>query len=278
MYTFKYSSPVLQEKLEDPQKHYPEEVDRELGQFLEVLQTTGEVRGTDFFLGNINKLAAKTFTLHYVSDLSNKTVKILELEINSWEVLKERFSLKDSWNDNDVIDVIPQCDSPPKLIRALRLILNGVTDAYDLGHELGHQGKEREYISRHGNYTRQALDCLKLVISMKKGKKLVPELTERGKKIAEASDALVQEKLLTIAMLEYPPLRKVLTAITEGEDEFDDSTIQNMVFPEEFQEVSTCPRRTQTLKAWIRWISGTSGIPIRLPGGTKQLTLPLFQQ
>ena len=276
MFQFIYSSPNLREKIEDPHKHCPEEVCRELPQFIEALSRDGQISGSDFFRGNINKISAKTFELYYVSNISNQSIKIIEFKVKSLDLLKSRFSLQDSWDDRDVIDIIPQCDSPQKLIRALKLILSGVTDAYELGYELGHRGKKKKYIARHGQYTRQALESLKLVQSSKQGTKRIPELTQRGRKIAETSDTYLQNKLLTIAMLDYPPMAKVVTAITDGEGVFDDATIQEIAFPAEFRDADTCPRRTQTLKAWIRWISSTSGIPIRLPGGTKQLTLPIF--
>ncbi|MEO0868192.1 MAG: hypothetical protein AAFY17_07035 [Cyanobacteria bacterium J06642_11] len=277
MFKITFADRLLKERVEDPQKHYPDEVCLELPPFLEALEKSGQVSGADYFLGNISRISANTFELHYVVDVNAKTVKIIELNVKSLDLLKERFSLEDSWDDDDVVDILPQCDPPKKLIKALKLIYNGVTDAYQLGYDLGHRGKKERYISRHGQYTRQALEALKLVESVKQGRKKVPELTDRGRQIAVSSDPQFQEKLLTIAMLNYPPLWKVINAITDGDGEFEDSTIQKIAFPEELREANTCPRRTQTLKSWIRWISSTSGIPIRLPGGTKQLTLSLYE-
>lgn len=278
MYKLQYVNPHLEEKLEAPQKHYPEAMCQELYPFIEALKRDGRISRTDYYRGNINRISANTFTLYYVPDLQNGLVKVLDLKENPWELLKKQFSLSDSWDDADCIDIIPQCDPPEKLLNAIQLIFQGVTDSYELGYELGHQGKKSEYISRHGNYARQALDCLKLTISTKQGRKLVPVLTDRGRKIAQASDRFEREKLLIIAMLEYSPVRDVLQAITEGSNDFNDLTVQELVFPEALRSSSTCPRRTQTIKSWIRWISETSGIPIRLPGGVKQLTLDVYQK
>lgn len=274
MFGFEYSDSDLKDQLEDPEKYLPEEVSQEIPGFLDALRKDGQVRDPDYFRGNINKIAGNTFELQYISDLSRKTVRVLDLKIKSLELLRSRFSIADTWDDKDVIDIIPQCDSPKKLIKALKLIFNGVVDSYELGYELGHRGKQRKDIRRHGQYTRQALESLKLITSYKVGNKLLPELTERGKRIAETSDQELQNKLLTVAMLNYAPVWKIVSAITDqGKEEFDELTIQRIAFPEELREATTCSRRTKTLKAWIRWISKTSGIPIRLPGGVTQLSL-----
>lgn len=273
MFNFEYSDSELKEKIENADEHYPDEVCGELPQFLDGLRRDGQISGTDYFRGNINRISARTFYLHYVSDPQIQVVKLIDLSVKSADLLQERFSIINEWDDSDVVDVVPQYDSPAKLIKALKLIAKGTVDSYDLGYELGHRGKKREYISRHGQYARQALDVLKLVESHKKGRKLVPELTERGKLISESSDQQIQNKLLTVAMLNYRPIWKVVNATTEGDDEFNWETIREMVFPEELREANTCSRRSQTIRTWIQWISSTSGIPIRLPGGYKQLTL-----
>jgi hypothetical protein len=276
MFEFEFINSELKSKFNNLNDHYPIEVSQELPQFIEALKEEGLVRGTDYFRGHINRISAKSFDLTYISDFDNKIVKVLDLKVKSKDLLRERFDLQDSWDDKDVIDVIPQCDSPAKLIKALKLIFSGVVDSYELGYELGHRGKKKRYISRHGQYTRQALEALHLIESRNEGKRLVPELTERGKLIATTSDVQLQNKLLTVAMLNYYPVWKVIGAITEGNDEFSDETIQKLVFPEELRDADTCSRRTSTLRTWIKWISTTSGIPIRLPGGYKQLTLPMI--
>lgn len=273
MFNFEYSDSELKEKIEGAGRYYPEEVCRELPQFLDGLRRDGQISGTDYFRGNINRISARTFHLHYVSDPQKQVVKLIDLSVKSAELLQERFSIVNEWDDSDVIDVVPQCDPPAKLIKALKLIAEGVVDSYDLGYQLGHRGKKPEYISRHGQYTRQALDVLKLVESHQKGKKLIPELTERGKLIAKSNDQQIQNKLLTVAMLNYRPVWRVVNATTEGDDEFNRETIRELVFPEELREADTCSRRSQTIRTWIQWISSTSGIPIRLPGGYKQMTL-----
>jgi len=274
MFNFEYSNSDLKNKLENPEKHLPEEVSQEISSFLDALRIDGQVRDPDYFRGNISKISGITFELQYISDFPRKTVRVLDFKIKALELLRNRFSIADTWDDKDVIDIIPQCDPPKKLIKALKLIHKGVTDSYELGYELGHRGKKERYVRRHGQYTRQALESLKLITSYKAGGKLLPELTERGKRIAEAIDQELQNKLLTVAMLNYAPIWRIVSAITDkGQEEFDELTIQRLAFPEELRDAKTCPRRTQTLKAWIRWISETSGIPIRLSGGGTQLSL-----
>lgn len=273
MFSFEYSDSEFKKKIESADKHYPDEVCQELPPFLNGLRRDGQISGTDYFRGDINRISARTFYLHYVSDPQRQVVKLIDLSVKSAKLLQERFSIINEWDDTDMVDVIPQCDPPAKLIQALKLIAEGVVDSYDLGYQLGHRGKKPKYISRHGQYTRQALDVLKLVESHQKGRKLIPELTERGKLIAESNDQQIQNKLLTVAMLNYRPVWEVVNATTEGDDEFNWKTIRELVFPEELREADTCSRRSQTIRTWIQWISSTSGIPIRLPGGYKQLTL-----
>jgi hypothetical protein len=276
MFDFQYSDSSLKNKVENPQKQYPDEVCQELPQFIQRLRKDGQMSGTDYFMGGINRISAKTFVLDYLSDFDNGVVKLINLEVKSADLLRSRFSLQNDWDDSDVLDTIPQCDRPQKMIKALKLILGGVSDSYDLGYELGHRGKKREYISRHGQYVRQALDELKLITSYRDGRKLIPELATRGKLIAESDSEQMQNKLLTVAMLNYPPVWKIIDATTKGDDEFTQKTVEELIFPVELRDSDTCARRSQAMRSWITWISSTSGIPIRLPGGYKQLTLPMF--
>jgi hypothetical protein len=275
MFKFEFIDKALHEKFLDLPTNYPPEVCQEIPQFLEALERDGQVSRVEYFIGNINKISAKTFELHFISDHSQRTIKIIDIRIKPMELLKERFSIQDDWNDSDIVEVIPQCDPPAKLISALELIADGITNSYDLGHALGHKGKQAKDISRHGQYTFQALECLKLITRQKRGRAKFPELTERGNLIATANEKTIKEKLITVAMLNYRPVWEVINAITEGDEDFDDETIKILVFPEEDRDADTCPRRIQTLKSWIRWISKTEGIPIRLPGGVTQLVLSL---
>jgi hypothetical protein len=275
MFKFEFIDETLHAKFQNLSKHYPSEICQELPQFLEALERDGQVSRVEYFRGNISKIAAKTFDLYFVPNHDQKIIKIIDLQVKAMELLKERFSIKDTWNDSDIVEVIPQCDPPTKLISALELIANNITNSYDLGYALGHRGKTPKYISRHGQYTFQALECLKLITRQKRGRTMVPELTERGKLIATADKKSIKEKLMTVAMLNYRPVWEVINAITEGDEDFDDETIKILVFSEEDRDADTCPRRIQTLKSWIRWISKTEGIPIRLPGGVTQLVLSL---
>lgn len=275
MFNLEFIDAKLHEKFLDISMHYPPEVCQELPQFLEALKRDGQISRVEYFRGNINKIAAKTFELHFISNYDQKIIKIIDVRVRPMELLKERFSIQDTWNDSDIIEVIPQCDPPIKLISALELIADGITNSYDLGYALGHRGKQVKYISRHGQYTFQALECLKLITRQKRSRAMFPELTERGKLIATAEEKTIKEKLMTVAMLNYRPVWEVINAITEGDEDFDDETIKILVFSEEDRGANTCPRRIQTLKSWIRWISKTEGIPIRLPGGVTQLVLSL---
>jgi hypothetical protein len=275
MFNFEFIDQELHKNFLDLSENYPPEVCQELPQFLETLERNGQIPRAEYFRANINKIAAKTFNLYYISIYDREIVKIIDLQINAMELLKERFSIRDNWNDGDIVEVIPQCDPPGKLICALELIANGITNSYDLGYDLGHRGKQVKYISRHGQYTFQALECLKLITREKRGRAKVPEFTERGKLIATVEEKTIKEKLMTVAMLNYRPVWEVIHAITEGDEDFDDETIKILVFAEEDRDADTCPRRIQTLKSWIRWISKTEGIPIRLPGGVTQLVLSL---
>jgi hypothetical protein len=273
MYKFTHISKGLKVKMEDVISHYPPEMCQELTHFLNALEATGQVSKSDFYRGGIIGISANTFDLNYVVDHAEKTIKFIELKLKPLGALRERFSINNSWDDKDVVEIIPQCDPPAKILKAIGLIRAGISDSYELGKALGHQGSKKRYVSRHGQYTMHALECLKLIVRQKQGRKLIPILTERGRSIAEANDINLKQKMLTVAMLNYHPIWRIIEAITNGEDELNDNTLQMLTFPEELRDSDTCPRRAQTLKSWVRWISDVNGIPIRLPGGVKQLSL-----
>ncbi|MFB8788815.1 MAG: hypothetical protein U7123_08190 [Potamolinea sp.] len=162
------------------------------------------------------------------------------------------------------------------------MIHQGVRDSYDLGDKLGHQGKKREYISRHGQYAKHALEQLKLITKKRQGNRWVTELTEKGRLIAEAPNEDLQFRLLVEAMLNYPPVWRVLAAVSEREGQLNDGIILNdelvktLVFPEILRGADTSNRRSQTVKNWIKWISQYCGIPIRLHKEGVQLTIPML--
>lgn len=191
-------------------------------------------------------------------------------------MFRERFSISDSWDDKEVLQCIPQYDVPEKVIQAIELINQGVDDSYSLGWELGHRGKRKEYIIRHGNYAKAALFELGLIDRVREGKSLISKITSKGKLIAEAHNIDIRKRLLIEAMLNYQPIWLLMGKVTEGEQELTDELILETVFHDEVRGADTSPRRSRTLKRWIKWISEYSGIPIYLNGQGLQLTIPML--
>lgn len=276
MYKIEFICKSLQKKLENIDINFPTEVNQELPYFLESLKKTGQISKATFCKNFISKVSAHTFELTYKRYPDKNTVLILEIKINSLNILKDRFSIQDSWNDKDVLDCIPQYDKPDKLIKGVELIYTGVKDSYSLGWELGHRGKQKKYISRHGQYAQSALEELRLITRHKKGRKLVPELTEKGKLLAEAPNLETKERLLIESMLSYRPIWLILGAVTEGDEELCDALVKKIIFPPEFQSADTSNRRAQTMKNYVKWISRYCGIPIRIQGQSLQLTIPML--
>jgi hypothetical protein len=268
----------LQQKLKTLQ--YPDEVVQELSHFLEILQRDGHIIRTDFCDINTNKISAVTFNLFYRTDFSKKEVLIVDVKVKPADVFKQRFTIVDDWDDKNVIASIPQYDKPAKIIQAIELIHQGVTDSYELGYRLGHRGRKEKYISRHGQYAKHTLEQLKLVSITRKGNKWPIKCTDKGMLIAAAPNRIWQYRLLIEAMLNYPPVWQVIVKVTEGEGELNDGLIlndeliKNLVFPEVLREADTSNRRAQTLKNWIKWISQNSGLPIRLHQDGVQLSIP----
>lgn len=276
MFSIQFCDSQLKKKIAARDQFYPPEVCQELPQFLEALERDGDINGVDYYKGDIKKISAVTFSLYYVSNTPEKIVKLIDLKVKSAELLRERFTIEDSWDDKDVIPSIPQYDVPEKIIQALELIDRGVSNSYDLGYKLGHRGKQDRYISRHGQYAQHTLEQLKLIVRTQEGPSKIPELTEKGRLIAQAHNKDLKERLLIEAMLSYQPVWQIIGAVTEGEDDLNDGLIKHLAFPEEFHGADTSNRRSQTLKNWIKWISAKSGIPIRLHRDGVQLTIPLL--
>lgn len=276
MYKIEYLNQDLQEKLENIQASFPPEVNQELPYFLEALKKNGQIIKAEFCKNFISKVSAHTFDLKYKRYPHKKTVLIVEFKMKSLTILKDRFSLQDSWDDQDVIDCVPQYDKPSKLIKGVELIYEGVKDSYSLGLKLGHKGKKEKYISRHGQYAQSALEELKLITRNRKGRSLIPQVTEKGKLIAEAPNQETKERLLIETMLSYRPIWLTLGAVTEGDEELCDEVVKKIIFPPEFQGADTSNRRAQTIKNYVKWICKYCGIPIRLKGQALQLTIPMI--
>ncbi|MFE1744784.1 hypothetical protein [Coleofasciculus sp. H7-2] len=280
---FKISAdPRLQKELSNPEKYYPPEVCYELNQFLEILKRDGHLSKTDFYDVNTNKISGVTCNLFYRPNFANKEVLLIDVKMKPADVYKQRFKIADDWDDKNVVESSPQYDQPKKIVKALILIHQGVTNSYDLGYKLGHRGKKKQYISRHGQYAKHTLEQLKLITNKRQGNKWLTELTEKGRLIAEAPDQDLQFRLLIEAMLNYPPVWRVLAAVSERGGQLNDGLVlndelvKNLTFPEILRGADTSNRRSQTLKNWIKWISRYCGIPIHIHDGGVQLTIPML--
>jgi len=272
----------LEEKLNNPEKYFPSEVRRELNQFLEILKRDGQFSKTDFYDINTNKISGITCNLFYRPNFAKHELLLIDVKMKPADVFRQRFKIADDWDDKNVVESIPQYDQPKKIVKALVLIHQGVTDSYDLGFNLEHQGKKKEYIRRQGQYAKHALEQLKLITNRRHGNKWLTELTEKGRLIAEAPNKDLQFRLLVEAMLNYHPVWRVLAAVSESDGQLNDGLVlndelvKNLTFPEILRGADTSNRRSQTLKNWIKWISKYCGIPIRVHKGGVQLTIPML--
>jgi hypothetical protein len=222
------------------------------------------------------RIPARSFTLHYRVDFEAKEITIVQLGVNSLKILCESFSIQ-SERKWDMTEGLPQCDLPEKLIAALQLIHQGITDSYELAVELGHKAKKRKDIQRHGNYTADALAKLGLIERYKvdKGLKLEAKLTEQGRRIAEAKDPLDRQRYLIESMLNYPPLWQIMQEVTAGHQSLTNELIVNTVIPKEDRDGQTAMRRAKPLRRWVEWIAEMTLIPIH-KRGERQLYLPVF--
>jgi len=288
MFTIVCAGSDLQERLQNPEKYYPPEVCQELNVFLQILKRDGQLSKTDFYDLNTHCISGRTLNLYYrpnsvigKTQFPQKEVLIINLKMKAADIFKERFSIVDDWDDKDVLASIPQYDQPPKIIKALELIHQGVTNSYELGFALGHRGKKEKYVARHGDYAKHTLEQLKLITRIREGRGFVAEMTDKGRLIAQSSDENLKIRLLIEAMLSYPPVWQIIVAVSpsEGylsdEEVLTDELVKKLSFPEELRSSDTSKRRSQTLKNWIKWISEKTGIPIRLCKEGVQLSIPM---
>jgi hypothetical protein len=276
MFTLRFTDSELQKQIENPHKFYAEEICNELQPYLDGLIQNGEIAGSDFYSGRINRIKGHTFSLHYKSNIDDKTIFIIKLDIHCMTVFREQFSLIDSWDDDQVLDRIPQYDVPTKLIQALMIINQDVVTSLELGRQLGHKAKKTRDVARHGQYAQQALSELKLISRVRAGRFLRPELTPAGRCIANAPDKETQAVLVIQAMLNYRPVRKILEAIDDGREELSEAVVKNIVFLKAEHSSDTSNRRAHTMKTWVKWMCTYQLIPIRCKGPDLQLTL--FQE
>ncbi len=273
-----------QEKINNPEKYFPPEACAEIKYFIQILERDGQLTKTDFYDINTNKISGVAVNLFYRVNFTKNQVLIIDIKVKSTDILKQRFQINDDYNDQDVLDKIPQYDQPKKIIKAIILIDKGVKDSYNLGCELGHKAKKEKDIARHGQYAMQALEQLDLItrIKIEKVRKLEPKLTEKGKLIVNAPNEDLRCRLLIEAMLKYHPVWKILVAVSKNEDQphnnmiLNDELVKNLIFPKELHGADTTNRRSQTLKNWIKWICKFSGIPIYVNEHSVQLPIPML--
>ena len=289
MFNLVYANSKLKQELEEPKGLYPVEVCEEIAELIKILKRDGQLTKTDFFDSNTHRVSGRTLYLFYRpqfvspnNDIGKGEVLIIGAQIKPADVFTQRFSLKDEWDDKDVIGTLPQYDNPKKLIEALRLIHQGVLDSYDLGYKLGHRARKTKDVRRHGSYAQTALEELKLIMRIRKGRFLLPHLTEQGKLIAESSSEKIAVELLIKSMLNYPPIWQIISAVTHRAGELSpdkvltDELVKGLIFPEILHQVNTSTRRSQTLKSWVKWVSNSSGIPIWICNEGLQLPIPML--
>ncbi len=276
MFEVKCIDQELERKLTNATRYYSEEACAELSYFLNALQQYGEISRTDFFLGHINCISATTVCLYYLAKPDSAEVMLLDVVEKKGEARVEGLSNIEEWDDRTMIDCIPQYDKPAKIIRAVELIHEGIDNALDLGKRLGHQAEKSKDIARQGQYALKTLDALKLIILSKEGRYSIPQLTERGRRIAEADDTETKEALLIAAMLNYAPVMTVIGAVTEDGRKLSDRLVKDLIFPAEFRDADTCNRRAQTIKNWVRWICHYQMLPMAIDDGITQLPLPML--
>jgi len=130
-------------------RDFPEEVCQELSQILKILAEKGDDIGkADFLLSaNVNKqiknIDAYSFEMQIVCDNSKKEVIILDLKVKSDELLRARFSIPDTWDNKNVLNCIPQCDKPKKILDSLQYVHQGVHNSYEIGLKLGSHYQKR---------------------------------------------------------------------------------------------------------------------------------------
>lgn len=285
MFHLVYANSQLKQEIENPRNTYPLEVCEEIVELVAILKKHGQLSRTDFFDVNTHRISGRTLFLFYrpqVSFQDKKEVLIVGLKIKPADVFRQRFTILDDWDDKDVLPSIPQYDDPKKILKAIQLIHQGTVDSYEIGAKLGHRGKKDEYIRRHGNYVKHALEELKIIKRFRDGNSHKTYLTEKGKLMAEASNEKRQVELLVRAMLDYPPIWQIISAVTHRagdispEKVLTDDLIKNLIFPEIIQQSDTSNRRSQTLRRWIQWISISSGIPIWICNEGLQLPIPML--
>ena len=276
MFEVKCIDRELEYKLTNATHYYSPGVCAELTYFLEALQQYGEISRTDFFFGNINRISATSVCLYYLSKPDTAEVILLDVIANNHEDTVASLSHVEEWDDRTVIECIPQYDKPAKIIRAVELIAEGVESALSLGIQLGHRAEKNKDIARQGHYALKTLEALKLIVLTKDGRQSIPQLTERGERIASAEDDETKEALLIAAMLNYAPVMKVIGAVTEDGRKLDDHLVKGLIFPPELRGADTCNRRAQTIKNWVKWICHYQLLPIAVDDGMTQLPLPMI--
>src|SRR5690242_11694974 len=110
------TAPELQKKLKNREKYYSSEACQEIEHFLEILKKHGQVSKTDFYDINTHVIKGITCKIFYRPNFSKKQVLLIDIKMEIANAFKQKFKIDDDWDDNDVLENIPQYDKPKKLI------------------------------------------------------------------------------------------------------------------------------------------------------------------
>lgn len=273
MFQFDYASSDVKQKLSEYQKggvFWDEMVEDELKPVLQQLRATGEtISDVGINICGINhQITGRTFEIVYAVFPEKKLIKFYECNFLSqdidWREILRR-SLHFSIGEVN----IPQIGIK-RIMLALELIYQGHNSAYELGLHGGSKAKNKKDIARYGQYNASFLKELGLIRIHKSEHQTqgVYECIEIIRSSFANGDHQNIQRLVAESLLGFPVIKLAIQETTKGEKELTIKLLQDIFKQLDITDCGgkTEPRRAQSVRGLINWVSREAGIPIRREG------------
>jgi hypothetical protein len=284
VFKFTYFDGQLKSMLSDRSAFWDNELEQELSPVLETLKHCGEIEGAccgvkPGVTGLVYELRGRTFQLTYTINSEGKEIRFYDfLQIShsmDWKASLEQ----DCQLSEDQTCYIPQIGDPHKFLKAIDLIASGINTSTSLGIAFGSEAKKDKDLARRGEYLGRPIIELGLATRCQVEHKSssIYVLTKRGECIARSNDQETRERLLVEALLGFYPIQVIIESTTRGNKELTKVLIQEIISLVSLGDCGgkTNPRRADSLRSLVKWVSRWAGIPIRREGSDGvQLYIP----
>lgn len=270
MYSFTYVTPELENLMNS---EWDSELMLELSGVRKTLKKDGEIEGASVGINPavtapMYELKGKTFRLEYSVFPNLKLIKFYDFQPVGYPIdWKTKLDLEIQTLEDE--PYIPQTGDPKVIANTLEMIAHGENTPYYLGLAVGSTAKKYKDVARRGQYVGKWVVQLGLATSVKEKKETtIYKVSEPIRLAIMHKDEDTLYRLIAEALLGFPPVQQTIYRTTKGKEQLTLELIMQVFQDLQITSIGgkTSPRRAQSIRALVIWVSRVSGIPIRRQG------------